>query len=115
MPRLTLRIDFDDGQQLGPGKVRLLELVDAHGSISAASRTMGMSYRRAWGLVEQLNAMFAEPLVAAQTGGRGGGNAALSPLGHAVVRYYRAIERGAGEAGGTELAALAGALAAGVK
>lgn len=111
MTRLTLRIDFDDRRQLGPGKVRLLELIAAHGSISAASRHMGMSYRRAWGLIEQLNAMFAEPLVEAQTGGAGGGKAALTPRGHQVVRGYRAIERGAVEAAATEMEELRASLA----
>lgn len=88
---------------LGPGKVRLLELIGETGSISAAARAMGMSYRRAWALVESLNASFAGPLVAARPGGAGGGGAALLPLGAEVARLYRALERGAADAGAGEL------------
>ncbi|HWB48648.1 MAG TPA: LysR family transcriptional regulator, partial [Stellaceae bacterium] len=55
MARLTLRIDFDGDRQIGPGKIRLLELIESTGSISAAGRQMGMSYRRAWLLVDDLN------------------------------------------------------------
>jgi molybdate transport system regulatory protein len=109
--RLTLRIDFDKDHQLGPGKIRLLELIGEHGSISAASRLMNMSYRRAWGLVEALNATFAQPLVAARTGGSGGGKAELTEQGRDVVRCYRAIEARAMEAGATELRTLLGSLA----
>ena len=63
MARLTLRIDFDGDRAIGPGKIRLLELIDAKGSISAAGREMGMSYRRAWLLVDNLNRCFREPVV----------------------------------------------------
>ena len=93
--RLTLRIDVGGRATLGPGKVRLLELIGQHGSISAAGRGMGMSYRRAWALVESLNASFAGPLVSARPGGAGGGGAVLLPLGAEVVRLYRTLERGA--------------------
>ena len=69
MPRLTLRVsDFGDERAIGPGKIRLLELIDKHGSISAAGRQMGMSYRRAWVLVDNLNHCFHAPVVAAQAG-----------------------------------------------
>ena len=76
MPRLTLRIDFDGERSIGPGKIKLLELIDALGSISAAGRRMGMSYRRAWLLVDALNRCFREPLVASHAGGAHGGGAA---------------------------------------
>jgi molybdate transport system regulatory protein len=88
---------------LGPGKVRLLELIGEAGSISAAARSMGMSYRRAWTLVESLNAAFAGPVVAAHPGGPGGGGAVLQPLGAEIVRLYRALERGAAASGAGEL------------
>lgn len=101
--RVTLRLDVGGRATLGPGKVRLLELIGEHGSISAAGRAMGMSYRRAWSLVESLNASFASPLVAAHPGGAGGGGAALQPLGAEVVRLYRTLERGVAEAGAGEL------------
>src|SRR5580692_7727792 len=62
MPRLTLRIDFDAGRAVGPGKIKLMELIDKHGSISEAGRQMGMSYRRAWLLVDSLNRCFRAPV-----------------------------------------------------
>ncbi|MGH7094975.1 MAG: winged helix-turn-helix domain-containing protein [Stellaceae bacterium] len=111
MARLTLRIDFDDERAIGPGKIRLLELIDAEGSISAAGRAMAMSYRRAWLLVDNLNRCFREPVVAAQTGGAKGGGAALTALGRAVVRHYRAIEEEAAAAAAGHVGALAEALA----
>jgi molybdate transport system regulatory protein len=88
--RLTLRIDFDDQRRLGPGKAQILELIGAHGSITAAGRVLNMSYKRAWKLVCELNTMFREPLVTAHTGGKGGGHAALTPMGQEVLRLYRA-------------------------
>lgn len=111
MPRLTLRIDFDEARALGPGKIKLLELIDALGSISAAGRRMGMSYRRAWLLVDELNRCFREPIVASHAGGAHGGGAALTPSGAAVVRHYRAAETAALTAGAAHLDALANALA----
>ena len=69
MAKLTLRVDFDTEEALGPGKVALLELVDSLGSIAAAGRAMGMSYRRAWELVDSINQCFREPVV--ERGGRG--------------------------------------------
>jgi molybdate transport system regulatory protein len=109
--RLTLRIDFDNARQIGPGKIRLLELIHEHGSISAAGRLMGMSYRRAWALVASLNETFAEPLIIARTGGAGGGSAELTAKGHEVVRCYRAIEAHAAAAATTELRILKRSLA----
>lgn len=111
MTRLTLRIDFDEGRAVGPGKIKLLEWVDALGSISAAGRKMGMSYRRAWLLVDSLNRCFREPLVASHTGGANGGGAALTPAGVAVVRHYRAVEAAAQAAGALHIDALTKALA----
>lgn len=113
MPRLTLRIDFDENRAIGPGKIKLLELIDALGSISAAGRRMGMSYRRAWLLVDSLNRCFREPLVASHAGGAHGGGAALTAEGAAVVRHYRAVEAAAQAAGALHIDALAGALASG--
>ncbi len=92
MTRLTLRIDFDN-RQIGPGKIRLLEFIDAYGSITASGKQMDMSYRRAWLLVDELNHMFDAPLVETRPGGRGGGNARLSALGRAIIQMYRSIER----------------------
>jgi len=111
MARLTLRIDFGDDRAIGPGKIRLLELIEAHGSISAAGREMGMSYRRAWLLIDSLNRYFTEPVVAAQVGGARGGGACLTGFGQAVVGHYRAIEKAALAAGESHVGALARSLA----
>lgn len=111
MARLTLRIDFDEGRALGPGKVRLLELVAETGSISAAGRAMGMSYRRAWVLVDAMNRTFRTPVVKARGGGAGGGGASLTPFGRGLAESYRAMERDAHDALGRRLAELEGALA----
>ncbi|HUC70529.1 MAG TPA: LysR family transcriptional regulator [Stellaceae bacterium] len=111
MPRLTLRIDFDHDRAIGPGKIKLLEMIDKHGSISAAGRQMGMSYRRAWVLVDNLNRCFRAPVVASQAGGQHGGGASLTEFGHAVVDHYRAAESAAQTAGAAHIDALAGALA----
>ena len=63
MPHLSIRIDFDGEGRLGPGKVALLERIASEGSISAAGRSMNMSYKRAWELVAEINQSFTEPLV----------------------------------------------------
>ena len=88
-----LRISFGEGRILGPGKVDLLEAIDRTGSISAAGRDMGMSYRRAWILVDELNRMFASPSVVASTGGSHGGGAALTEFGRSVAAAYRRAEQ----------------------
>jgi molybdate transport system regulatory protein len=92
--------------QLGPGKIRLLELIASHGSISEAARAMDMSYRRAWLLVADLNKNFREPVTSTQTGGKGGGHARLTTFGEELIRRYRAIERNATEAVADQLIAL---------
>ncbi|HWG06793.1 MAG TPA: ModE family transcriptional regulator [Beijerinckiaceae bacterium] len=102
MTRLTLRIDFDNCQ-LGPGKIKLLELIDRYGSITASGKMMDMSYRTAWLLIDELNNMFVSPLVETRIGGRGGGNARLTVLGRAVVQLYRGIEDEAHESAGAKL------------
>lgn len=93
--RLSLRLDFGDTVRLGPGKVRLLELIGELGSISAAGRAMDMSYRRAWLLVDSLNQAFAEPVVATRPGGKADKRAELTPFGRAVIRRFRAMEAAA--------------------
>lgn len=92
MTKLTLRVDFDGERAIGPGKIRLLELIRDLGSIAAAGRAMGMSYRRAWLLVDSLNRCFREPVVSTQLGGRAGGGAGLTRFGKALVAHYRAME-----------------------
>ncbi|MBW7922103.1 MAG: LysR family transcriptional regulator [Rubellimicrobium sp.] len=106
MPRLFLRIFFD-GLMLGPGKVELLERIRASGSIAAAGRQMGMSYRRAWSLVEEMNAAFADPVVTSTRGGPGGGGAEVTATGEAVIAHYHAAHAAALKAGAADIAALA--------
>src|SRR5208283_1368777 len=77
---------------IGPGKIALLETIGASGSLSQAARELGMSYRRAWQLLESLNQSFRERVAAMSTGGRGGGGALLTPFGAALVRSYREFE-----------------------
>jgi molybdate transport system regulatory protein len=111
MARLTIRIDFPGGRRVGPGKIRLLELIDETGSISAAGRAMAMSYRRAWLLVESLNTSFRQPVVDTRSGGRRGGGARLTAFGRELVQRYRTLERDAVRTVGAQVDAIAGALA----
>jgi molybdate transport system regulatory protein len=113
MTTVTLRLGFGEAGALGPGKVRLLELVDETGSISAAGRSMGMSYRRAWLLVDSVNRCFREPVVVTRLGGTKGGGAGLTAFGCEVVRHYRAMEEAAQRALATHIRALEKALAPG--
>jgi molybdate transport system regulatory protein len=106
VPRLRIRIVFDDDEMIGPGKAELLERIDRCGSIAAAGREMGMSYKRAWLLIGTLNEMFQAPLVARTRGGPGGGGAILTDAGREVLRLYRAFETEAAEAGSAQLEAL---------
>lgn len=87
-----LRILFGESIAMGPGKADLLEAVERTGSISAAARAMGMSYRRAWELVDTMNQCFRAPLVATSYGGKGGGGASVTEFGREVLRRYRAME-----------------------
>lgn len=109
-PRLRLRIVFDGRDMIGPGKAELLERVARCGSIAAAGREMGMSYKRAWELVGTLNAMFRDPLVDSTRGGPGGGGAVLTDTGRAVLDLYRGLEADAARAGATQITALCGLL-----
>ena len=89
---MRLRLVLKPGAALGPGKIDLLEAIAETGSIRAAGNRFRMSYRRAWELVAELNGMFERPLVVAESGGRGGGRAVLTPHGRSVVKRFRAIE-----------------------
>lgn len=88
---------------IGPGKAELLERIAATGTIAAAAREMGMSYKRAWLLIETLNAMFDLPVVESARGGPGKGGAALTERGQAVLAEYRAVEAAALEHAGASL------------
>ena len=109
-PRLTLRVDLGSGRALGPGKIRLLEAIEKTGSISQAGRKLGMSYRRAWLLVDDMNNCFRDAAIEAQPGGAHGGGATLTPFGQTLVERYRAIEAEAMAATRKHLHDLEGAL-----
>ena len=111
MADLFIRIDLKPSGRIGPGKIALLEAIDRTGSISGAGRSLRMSYRRAWLLVEELNLLFTIPVVTAQPGGAGGGGATLTEFGAGLVRHYRAIEAEAQAAAAVRLAELEQALA----
>lgn len=102
-PGLTLRVLASDEPAMGPGKARLIELIDQTGSISAAARAMDMSYRRAWQLVEALNQSFSEPIVLTAVGGKRGGGAAVTGFGREAVRLFREMENKASSAIEAEL------------
>ncbi|MFG1344176.1 LysR family transcriptional regulator [Xanthobacter autotrophicus DSM 431] len=111
MASLSVRIDLGSGNRIGPGKIELLEKIDASGSISAAGRAMNMSYRRAWELVEEMNALFTAPLVSPRTGGRQGGGTELTALGRSVVANYRTVEQAARDAARAQISELEAELA----
>lgn len=100
----TLRVLMGETTALGPGKARLLELIEETGSISQAAKGLGMSYRRAWLLVDAMNHDFREPLVSTARGGEHGGGAALTDLGREAARRYRDMESKATRALKQELA-----------
>jgi molybdate transport system regulatory protein len=95
--QFRLRIKYGDEIAIGPGKIAILEAIAETGSISAAGRKLGMSYRRAWLLVDQMNQYFKEPVVQAATGGAQGGGTALTATGLEVINLYRSIEQQAQE------------------
>jgi molybdate transport system regulatory protein len=106
MPSLSLRIYLEPEGRIGPGKIELLEKIATLGSIAAAGRAMGMSYRRAWELVEETNRIFGKPVATRQIGGRHGGGASLTPLGAMLVVRFRAIEAATAAAAEEHVAAL---------
>jgi molybdate transport system regulatory protein len=90
--RLSIRLDLMSGARIGPGKIAVLEEIARSGSISAAGRVLGMSYRRTWELVEDLNRSLGAPVVETAAGGSGGGGTILTRAGRTVIERYRAIE-----------------------
>lgn len=91
-PGLMLRVLAKDHPAMGPGKAQLVALIDSTGSISAAAREIGMSYRRAWQLVDALNASFKEPVVVTAIGGKRGGGAMVTEFGRELVAQFREME-----------------------
>jgi molybdate transport system regulatory protein len=106
MAQVRISIVFESGARIGPGKARLLESIRDTGSISAAAREMGMSYKRAWLLLDSINQAFTEPVVTAATGGSGGGGATLTPFGAEILERYRRVQDQANRNATDDLAAL---------
>lgn len=106
--RLTIRLNLGNGVILGPGKAELLDGIFRTGSIAAAGRAMGMSYKRAWYLVDTLNSYFGEPLVISIKGGKAGGGASLTGMGIAVLAAYRQAEARARSGSEAAIATLQG-------
>ena len=106
MARLRVSIVFESGARIGPGKAKLLESIRDTGSISAAAREMGMSYKRAWLLLDSMNRAFTEAVVTAAPGGSGGGGATLTPFGVEVLQRYRRIADRASNIAADDVAAL---------
>ena len=102
-----LRVTFSDMFYIGPGRADLMELIAGTGSISAAGKAMGMSYKRAWSLVQALNEGFGAPLVETSRGGSGQGGAALTDAGRAVLAHYRAMQDKTRDAIAADFAAIA--------
>ncbi|HQT89161.1 MAG TPA: LysR family transcriptional regulator [Acidiphilium sp.] len=107
---LRIRVVLGDGLVIGPGRADLLHFIQETGSIAAAGRRMGMSYKRAWQLAEALNEAFSGPLIAANKGGAAGGGATLTALGIAVLRAYRDLQAQALASGAASLALLSAAM-----
>src|SRR2546422_8594870 len=101
--QFRLRITSGDDVAVGPGKVDLLEAIAATGSITAAAQQLGMSYRRAWLLVDTMNRCFRTAVVEAEAGGKRGGGTRLTASGEEVVRNYRRIEQLATRASASEM------------
>jgi molybdate transport system regulatory protein len=91
-PRLSIRLDFANGDRIGPGKIALLEAIRSKGSITVAAQHLGMSYRRAWLLIQAINGALQQPEVATSQGGRDRGGTVLTPVGEEVIKLYRSIE-----------------------
>jgi molybdate transport system regulatory protein len=91
--RVRLRVDLAPGCSIGPGKIDLLEHIELHGSLSQAARELGMSYRRAWLLLDELNRSLTEPVASTAVGGLRGGGARITSTGRALVKAYRAFEK----------------------
>jgi molybdate transport system regulatory protein len=100
------KIAFGSTFAMGPGKIDLLRAIAASGSISGAARTLGMTYKRAWLLIDSMNQGFGRPIVERSIGGKGGGGAKLTVRGEALLRHYDDIERACQKAAASSLALL---------
>ncbi len=105
LPEFKFRIRVTKGEAIavGPGKIDLLLAIDEHQSISAAAKALGMSYRRAWLLVDEMNRVLKQPVVATAAGGSHGGGTMLTESGQRLIALYRGIEARAQEACETDI------------
>ena len=108
---IRFRLDFADAVAIGPGKIDLLERIGSSGSLSQAGRELGMSYRRAWLLLDNLNTSFKQPVVATSIGGKAGGGATLTEFGAELVTAYRELEKDFNALAAKKLSVLAGVVA----
>jgi molybdate transport system regulatory protein len=104
--RFRLRITQGERVAVGPGKIALLEAIREQRSITAAAKSLDISYRRAWVMLDELNGALKRPAVTTATGGRHGGGTALTPVGEEIVERYRRIEHTAAQACAADLRAL---------
>jgi len=96
--RISIRFDLASGPRIGPGKIVLLEAIAETGSISAGARRLGMSYKKAWLLIDAFNNTFHEPVISTETGGEQGGGATLTETGKEILRLFKKLETEAGSA-----------------
>ena len=111
--RIRFRVDFNAAGSIGPGKIALLEAIARSGSLSQAARDLGMSYRRAWMLVDSLNGMFSRAVANSMTGGRGGGGMQLTPFGESLIKSYRKLAQDVEKQAAITLQSLAREIVAG--
>ena len=100
---ILMRLELASGGTIGPGRIAILEGIDRFGSITAASKAVGLTYRQVWNVVQSLNEMFEKPLIEVRRSGRGGG-AFLTPLGKEIIEHFRAMEDVANKSLATRLA-----------
>ena len=104
--RFRMRVTIGDVIAIGPGKIALLQAVDRTGSITAAAKSLGMSYRRAWLLLDEMNRALHRPAVGSTKGGVDGGHSVLTEAGRELVALYRRIEETAADACADDIRAL---------
>lgn len=104
--RFRLRVSAGDLIAIGPGKVELLEAIREHGSLTSAAKALGISYRRAWMMLDELTRALKRPAVETASGGAHGGGTALTALGEELIARYRRVERTAAKACADDLEAL---------